>query len=161
MKEFSAFLKSFFYAGRGVLSAIIHERNMRVHLTFTVYMFSILGLTDWFTVTPGEWAALIIITAAVLAAELVNTSLEHAVDLASGGEWSEHAKKAKDAAAGAVLVLAVGAVAVGIKLLAQKDAFIKMGEYFASHIPALVVFIVSIPVAVFLVFLDTGKNSSK
>ncbi len=158
MKKLGKFFKSFFFAGRGIVSTVIHERNMRVHLDFAVYMFSILGFTDWFKLTRGEWAALIITASLLLFAELVNTALEHAVDLASGGEISEHAKMAKDAASGAVLVLAIGAVAVGVKILAQREAFVAMGEYFASHIFALVVFILSIALAVFLIFFDGFKK---
>ena len=134
MKKLGKFFKSFFFAGRGIVSTVIHERNMRVHLAFAVYMFSILGFTDWFKLTRGEWAALIITASLVLFAELVNTALEHAVDLA------------------------FGAVAVGVKILAQREAFVAMGEYFASHIFALVVFILSIALAVFLIFFDGFKK---
>jgi hypothetical protein len=47
----------------------------------------------------------------VVAAEVANTALESLVDLAARG-WDERARAAKDAGAGAVLVLAAGAVAV-------------------------------------------------
>ena len=45
--------------------------------------------------------------------ELVNTALEAAVDVATD-EWKPLAKKAKDAAAGAVLVSAILAAIIGL-----------------------------------------------
>ena len=159
MKEVGKFFKSFFFAGRGVISTVLNERNMRVHLVFAVYMFSILSLTDWFVLSKAEWAALILSAALVLAAELINTALEHIVDLASGGEKSEHAKRAKDAAAGAVLIFACGAVAVGIKILYQKEAFEKMGSYLSSHPLLLTVFILSIVLSILFIFC--GKKKTK
>ena len=157
MKELLKFFKSFYYAGRGVISTVLNERNMRVHLVFMIYMFSILSLTDWFVLSTADWTALILSCALVTGAELINTALEHTVDLASGGERSEHAQKAKDAAAGAVLVCAAGAVAVGIKVMFQKPAFAAMGEYFKTHHPQLAVFIISIIAAVLFVFFG-GKR---
>ena len=49
----------------------------------------------------------------VWTAEGLNTAIEYVTDLASP-EFSSLAGKAKDVAAGAVLVAAVGAVAVGL-----------------------------------------------
>ena len=49
----------------------------------------------------------------VMAAEMVNTVVEAAVDLASPG-YHPLAKVAKDVAAGAVLLTAIGAVVIGV-----------------------------------------------
>jgi undecaprenol kinase len=51
-----------------------------------------------------------------LCAELLNTAIEAVIDLVSP-EWHPLAKVAKDTAAGAVLVSAVFAVAVGLVIL--------------------------------------------
>lgn len=62
-----------------------------------------------------EWISLILICTIVISSELFNTAIEQAVDTATM-EFSEHAKFAKDVAAGAVLINAVGAVFIGIFL---------------------------------------------
>lgn len=101
-------LKSFGYALRGIFTAAANERNFRIHTTaaVTVAVFAYL-----YGVTAMQCACLVICVCAVLSAELLNTALEAAVDLASP-EISDGARLAKDCAAGAVLVFAVGAVLV-------------------------------------------------
>ena len=107
-----AFLKGFVYAGRGFWFCLRHERNFRIHLTAAA---AVLALAPFFRLTRGEWAALILTLALVIGAEALNTAVEQAVDLASPGHHPK-ARAAKDAAAGAVLVCAAGAVGVGIAL---------------------------------------------
>jgi diacylglycerol kinase len=60
-----------------------------------------------------EWVALVICIVLVLALEAVNTALEYLTDLVSP-EYHPLAGKAKDVAAAAVLIAAIGAVWVGI-----------------------------------------------
>ena len=112
MERLKKLFLGFFYAFRGVGASIRTERNLRIHLTCLAYMLGFLLCTDWFVLTRTDWALLMLAAGAVLAAELFNTALEHTVDLATK-EYAEHAKKAKDAAAGAVLVCAIFAVIVG------------------------------------------------
>ncbi|MDY5990545.1 MAG: diacylglycerol kinase family protein, partial [Oscillospiraceae bacterium] len=81
MSHYKNLFKSFYYAFRGIFNAIKTERNLRVHLTCLVYMFSILGLTDWFVLSRTDWAVLAVASALVIGAELVNTAIENAVDL--------------------------------------------------------------------------------
>ena len=101
-------LASFGYAGAGVWRALRRERNMRIHLgaALLVVVFGV-----WLRVSAAEWLALILAMAIVTAAELFNTALEAAVDLAMP-ERHPLAKRAKDSASGAVLVLAIGAAVV-------------------------------------------------
>ncbi len=60
-----------------------------------------------------EWCCIVLAIIGVWTAEGLNTAIEYVTDLASP-EFSSLAGKAKDVAAGAVLVAAVGAVAVGL-----------------------------------------------
>lgn len=53
----------------------------------------------------------------VVAAELLNTSVEHVCELAVGQTWHASAKAAKDAAAGAVFVCGIGSLVVGVYLV--------------------------------------------
>lgn len=125
---------------------------MRIHITCLVYMFSILLLTDWFTLTRAEWAILVIASGSVIASEIINTAIENAVNLASE-EKTEYGKIAKDAAAGAVLIFAIFAVITGIIILFQPPAFKAMFEYFCGNIPMLILFALSIiPATLFIFF---------
>ena len=103
------FLIGFRYAFSGVGYMLRTQRNMQVHCLIgacAVALGSFLGLARW------EWLALIIIITLVLFAEGVNTAIEAAVDVATS-EYHPFARIAKDSAAGAVLICAIGAVVVG------------------------------------------------
>jgi diacylglycerol kinase (ATP) len=69
-------------------------------------------------VTPIEFALLALSILFVLFAELVNTAVEAVVDLVSPG-YHPLAKVAKDTAAGAVLMSAIGAAIMGYLILAR------------------------------------------
>lgn len=144
-------LKSFVYAFRGITYCIAHERNMRIHLCFAAYMFGFLTVHDFFEVSKTQFALLFAVCATVMALEAVNTAVEKAVDLETK-EINQLAKISKDAAAGAVLIAAIGAVAVGISILWQPDAFVKMFEYYKDNIPVLIGFIISFIASLIFVF---------
>lgn len=144
-------LKSFVYAFKGITYCIANERNMRIHLCFTAYMFGFLTVHDFFEVSRTQIAILFAVSAAVMALECVNTAVEKAIDLETK-ELNPLAKISKDAAAGAVLVAAIGAVAVGIAILGQPEAFAKMFDYYKENVPVLIGFIVSFIASVIFVF---------
>lgn len=151
-EEFIKLAYSFKYAFSGLFYTIRTERNMRIHLMFMTYMFSILKFTDWFQLTRSEWGILILICGVVISLETVNTAVENAVNLASE-EITKYGKIAKDAAAGAVLVSAIASVAIGFAILYQVDAFKAMYGYFKENIPMLILFFVSlIPAVLFALY---------
>ena len=160
MSHYKNLFKSFYYAFRGIFNAIKTERNLRVHLTCLVYMFSILGLTDWFVLSRTDWAVLAVASALVIGAELVNTAIENAVDLETK-EYNEYAKRAKDAASGAVLVCAIGAVMAGLFILLQPQAFSLMADYFSSKPLMFALFALSIVPATLFIFFGFGKSKDK
>lgn len=145
------FLKSFVYAFRGITYCILHERNMRVHLCFALYMFGFLTIHDFFEVSRTQFAVLFIACAVVMALEAVNTAVEKAIDLETK-ELKPLAKIAKDAAAGAVLLAAMGAVAAGISILYQPEAFAKMFEYYQNNLPVFIALILSVAAGFVFVF---------
>lgn len=162
MKNYKALFMSFFYAFRGIFSTIQSERNMRVHLTCVIYMFSILSLTDWFVLTKGDVCALLIASSMVLSCEVINTAIENTVDMSAKGK-NDYAKRAKDAASGAVLINAIFAVAIGIVVLFQPEAFRQMHIYFTSHRGMFLLFALSIVPATLFIFFGIpikrkGKN---
>ena len=95
-------------AAAGGLFALRTQRNMKIHVAVAVVAI-VLGFV--FRIDPAEWLAVIISIALVFAAECANTAIESVVDLVSPG-YHELAKRAKDCAAAAVFVCALGAVAV-------------------------------------------------
>lgn len=158
-------LKSFGYAFRGIWYALLYERNMRIHFVCMIYMYSFLGVYDFFEVSRTQFAVLFLANALVVAAELVNTAVERAVDLASR-ERTEKGKIAKDTAAGAVLVCAIFAVCAGISVLGQKQAFLAMFTYYRENPLMLLIFVLSVALSMVFIFKGFGKrgtqnNSSK
>ena len=101
--------KSFWYAFQGIGNTILHERNMQIHCCVTVLVV-IFGFL--LKISLAEWMVCLLLFALVMSFELVNTALEAVVDLVTL-EKKPLAKKAKDAAAGAVLVSAIIAAILG------------------------------------------------
>ncbi len=157
MEYYKKLFRSFVYAFRGVCYTVKTERNMRIHITCLIYMFSILGFTDWFTLEKADWAILVLASGAVLAGEVVNTAIENAVNLASE-EYSEYAKRSKDAAAGAVLVSAIFAVITGIIIMFQPPAFASMFTYFKNNPLHFAMLVLSIIPATLFIFLPKRKK---
>ena len=127
-----AFIKGFGYAFRGIAFGVINERNMRFHVSIFIYMMFFLLHYDFFEVSKKQFAILLMMSSLVMAGELFNTGIERAADAATL-EKNEFVKIAKDAAAGAVLVLAIFSVAVGIIILYQPSAFTEMFCYFKNN----------------------------
>lgn len=107
---------SFRYAFEGIAETTKSERNMKIHLAI---MFLVIGAGAVLEISRNEWFICILLFALVLAGELFNTAVEAIVDMVMP-EKHELAKKAKDAAAGGVLVLAIGAAVIGMIIFAPK-----------------------------------------
>ena len=101
--------QSFNFAAEGIIHAVRTQRNLSIHFAIAV---AVLVAAIGFGATKLELAVLLLAITFVLVAELVNTAVEAAVDVASTS-FDPMAKIAKDIAAGAVLVAALNAVAVG------------------------------------------------
>lgn len=109
-------LYSFYYAFRGIITAIKEERNMKIHVSIATLVV-ILGLL--LPLSKIEWFSIIIIISLVISAEIFNTAIETVVNLVSP-KYNEFAKKAKDLSAGAVLVLAICSVIIGLIIFMPK-----------------------------------------
>ena len=101
--------QSFNHATEGIVHAARTQRNLSIHFAIAV---AVLVAAIGFGASKLELAVLLLSITFVLVAELVNTAVEAAVDVASTS-FDPMAKLAKDIAAGAVLVAALNAVAVG------------------------------------------------
>jgi diacylglycerol kinase (ATP) len=102
-------MRSFVYAGRGIRTMLASQQNAWVHAAATLVVIAG-GLT--FEVGRLEWLALVLAIVSVWTAESLNTAFEFLCDVASP-EFHPLVEKAKDVAAGAVLICALGAVATG------------------------------------------------
>ena len=109
-------LLGFRYAFRGIALLFATQANARIHLAAAFTVFAA-GL--FFQVSRTEWILLALSICLVLMAEALNTALEFLTDLVSPG-YHELAGKAKDTAAGAVLICALGAAGVGIAIFAPR-----------------------------------------
>ena len=106
----SKFSESFAHAVDGISYTVNHERNFRIEICFAI---AVSIASYLFKVTIIEWCILILTIGIVLALEIINTAIERSVDLVTK-QYAELAKIAKDASAGAVLVMSFISVIIGI-----------------------------------------------
>jgi diacylglycerol kinase (ATP) len=101
-------LRSFVYAARGIRTLLGSQHNAWLHVAATLLVLAAgLGLG----VARSEWLALVLAVTLVWSAEALNTAVEFLSDAASP-EFHPLIAKAKDVAAGAVLICALGALFV-------------------------------------------------
>jgi len=102
-------VESFNYAVEGIIHVLRTHRNMRIHFAAAAI---VLVLALWVGVSRLELVVLLLAIAFVLIAEMVNSAIEAAIDVATSS-FDPLAKLAKDIAAGAVLIASINAIAVG------------------------------------------------
>ena len=86
------------------------QHNAWIHALATALVISA-GI--FFHITRGEWNWIILAIMAVWTAEALNTAFEFLAD-ATNPTFHPLIGKAKDVAAGAVLIAAIGSVAIGL-----------------------------------------------
>lgn len=115
MFSFKRLIKSFKYAFTGIKSSILTEQNLCIHLLILVITL-ILGI--FLKINKFEFLIIILVSSLVISSELINTAIENTVDI--NNKISKEAKLAKDAASGAVLIGAIGAIIVGLTIFLPK-----------------------------------------
>ena len=95
-------------AGNGIRYAFATQRNLKIHAACAVVAV-VLGFA--LRVSEAAWLAIVGCIMVVMALEVVNTAIESVVDMVSP-EWSALAMRAKDCAAGAVYIAAIGSLVV-------------------------------------------------
>ena len=103
-------LDSFRFAARGILAMLTSEPNARIHAIATGL---VVAAGFGFGIERGEWLAVALAIGAVWTAEGFNTAFEALCDVASP-EQHPRVERAKDVAAGAVLLAALAALAVAL-----------------------------------------------
>ncbi len=109
-REHPTFIRSFGYAIEGFRTAVATERNIKVQLLVGV-LAVVAGVV--LRIDALSWVLVLLCIGLVLFAELVNTSIEAIVDLATQ-DLHPLAKRAKDIAAASVFTLSITATVVGI-----------------------------------------------
>lgn len=106
-------IQSFQYAFSGIWYTLKTQRNAQIHLGIALVICA-LGLALNLSLT--QWAILALTMGFVIAVEMLNTVAESAMDQMTT-EFDPQVKVVKDVAAGAVLVAALTALAVGLLIL--------------------------------------------
>jgi diacylglycerol kinase len=107
--SFTGRLRSARYALQGVAVMLRSQHNAWIHAAATVIVIA-LGLACG--LSTAEWCWIVLAIVAVWTAEALNTAIELLTDVASPA-FHPIAGKAKDVAAGAVLITAIGAAVIG------------------------------------------------
>ena len=113
---FTGRLRSVKYALRGIRIMVASQHNAWIHAAATVVV-AIAGV--WFRLSWSEWCWIVLAVVSVWTAEALNTAFEFLTDVASPN-FHPIAGKAKDVAAGAVLLSAIGAVIIGLLVFGPK-----------------------------------------
>jgi diacylglycerol kinase (ATP) len=118
VKRTPSILESFNFAFEGIIHVLRTQRNMRIHFVVAAAVLVAAIATG---VDRLELIALLLAISFVLIAEMVNTAIEAAIDVATTA-FDPLAKLAKDIAAGAVLISTVNAVAIGYLVFSNQFA---------------------------------------
>lgn len=102
--------RSFYNAFRGIFLMLRSERNFQIEVLALILN---LGMIVFLKLSTTDAAIILLTCFAVLSAEILNTAVEKVCDIVQP-EYDERIKFIKDVAAGAVLILAIAAVFVGI-----------------------------------------------
>lgn len=106
-------MRSFVHAARGVLFTFKNERNFQVEIAAVCV---ILFLMLWLPLSSTENMFLILAMTLVLSLELINTALERVMDILKP-RVHPYARVVKDVTAGAVFVVSLGALILGLVIL--------------------------------------------
>ncbi|GAB3781350.1 diacylglycerol kinase family protein [Spirosoma horti] len=113
MIDFPKVLRSFRFAGQGILDLFRFENNAKVHLLVAIL---VVGAGFVLSLSPVEWTIILTQIGLVWAAEAFNTAIEKLCDFVSPGLHPQ-IKAIKDLSSGAVLILTIVAILVGLIIL--------------------------------------------
>jgi diacylglycerol kinase (ATP) len=113
---FTGRVRSFKCAFKGMRVMISSQHNAWLHAIATAL---VIGLGLYFRLSTAEWSVLVLAMMSVWTSEALNTAFEFLTDVASP-EFHPLAEKAKDVAAGAVLIAAIGSVVIGLLILGPR-----------------------------------------
>lgn len=110
MIKIKRLLKSFSYAGKGLVMTFREEQNMKIQF---VSALAVLALAGYFRINRLEWVMLIFVIGLVMLMEIANSALERVTDVLKP-RLNSYVKEIKDIAAAGVMLSAIIAVIVGL-----------------------------------------------
>lgn len=121
-------MKSFTNAAHGIALLFKSQLNARIELIITCIVI-ISGIL--FRISTAEWIVILLCIALVLGLEGINTAFEIFANKLHPG-FDKEIGKAKDVAAGAVLIAAIVAAVIGIIIFAPRliDLFILQADLY-------------------------------
>jgi diacylglycerol kinase (ATP) len=122
--EFSGRIRSFGYAFRGLSYLLRSQHNAWIHAVATI---AVLAAGLYFHLPAAEWCWIVLAITSVWTAEALNTAFELLAD-ATTKEFHPLIGRAKDVAAGAVLLTAIGAAIVGLLIFWPRIQAVLFGE---------------------------------
>ena len=122
-KHSGAIFRKFGYALRGLKTSFKEEKSLVIHCIVALFAIVVSAILQ---LSPTNWAIIILVIGIVISSELINTAIENVVDMVAF-KFNFNAKKIKDIAAAATLILAIVAVIVGLLI------FIPRIVTFAQH----------------------------
>ena len=145
------------YAVKGIKLGIKEERNMRIDI---VAMFFVWFHMQFFGLTKGETAIVVLVTFLVPAFELMNTAVERAVHKPDEDHWMP-AGDAKDTAAGAVFIMSIAAVVVAGIIFLDMQGIAAVIRYYTSGVIQPLGLLAYIIVAYFFITIDNYIKKDK
>src|SRR5512145_2639359 len=112
----AARIASFGHALRGLAELVATQHNAWIHAAATL---AACALALWLGISAAEWLAVVLAISSVWTAEAMNTAFESLCD-AAVPERHPLVQRAKDVAAGGVLLSATGAATVGLIVFAPR-----------------------------------------
>lgn len=107
------FIRTFRNARKGMRLSIKSERNIRVHLTVGAL---VICAAFFFRFSITKFCILLLTITAVISAEMMNSAIEFTLDSIYHNRYSRMVGMAKDIAAGAVMVVTITAIMIGVLL---------------------------------------------
>jgi diacylglycerol kinase (ATP) len=111
----AARLRSFTHALNGLRCLLRSEPNARIHFICAI---AVVIAGGWVGLSAADWRWIVLAIALVWFAEAINTAIEFVCDVVSP-DYHASIEKAKDIAAGAVLICAVAAVIIACMTFGQ------------------------------------------
>lgn len=144
------------YAFAGIKLGIKEERNMRIDIVAMLFVWFHIQFYDF---TRGEVAVVILVTFMIPAFELMNTAVERAVHKPDADHWMP-AGDAKDTAAGAVLIMTIGAVVIAVIMFSDIYGLVNVWKYYTGNIVHPLGLLAYIAAAYFFITID-NKNKKE
>lgn len=145
------------YAIKGIAIGIREERNVRIDIVAMLY---VLFLSSFYNFDTAQKALVVVVCFIIPAFEMMNTSVERAVKNPHPDRYMI-AGEAKDTAAGAVLVAAVGALVAGVMIFWDIEIFKVIYKYFATSVSNCMFLLASLALSYAFITLDKYIKTKK